>query len=202
MPPNKFYRWIKFLDRIKYFYRGELTHETHSQALRELADPNALKRRKIKQMHTTNNYVGTHPDIVKFWRIFHKDMEKRNIPIRAFEFKRSHDRQNELYKEGRSFAKGGMSAHNYGLAVDVISTTKAWSLSKKQWDLFIAIGYEAARKANIKIKNGSEFKNLYDPAHWELLNWKEIASPKIVVLTEKQQENRARYLAVKAQLKK
>lgn len=115
MPPNKFYRWIKFLDRIKYFYRGELTHETHSQALRELADPNALKRRKIKQMHTTNNYVGTHPDIVKFWRIFHKDMEKRNIPIRAFEFKRSHDRQNELYKEGRSFAKGAVlrSGHRH-----------------------------------------------------------------------------------------
>jgi hypothetical protein len=56
------------------------------------------------------------------------------------------------------------------MAVDIIHATRAWNLSKKEWDCIGAIGKEIARKRNIKLDWGGEW-NFYDPAHWEIDEW-------------------------------
>lgn len=198
-PLIKWWSWIRFLDRIHYYNREEINvHKDHTAAMRSLADPEAMKLFKYKQAHTTLDWRGVHPDIKKFWDRFHKAMIKRNIPIRAFELKRSHERQTQLYRDGRSKAIAGMSAHNYGMAIDIIHSKLAWNCSKKQFDCIIAIGKECARKCNIKITNGGDW-DFYDPCHWELTNWKEIAQPKIKILTEREKEIKRR---IKINMKK
>jgi len=191
-PPNKWFRWIRFLDRIHYFNREEpLVHKDHIEAMRSLADPEAMKQFKYKQMHTTLDFEGVHPDIIKFWKSVHKAMKLRDIPVRAFELKRSHARQQELYDKGVSKAVPGQSAHNYGCAIDIIHSKKAWNLSKKQWDCMVAIQKECARKCNVKLISGDDW-DFWDPAHWELKNWRQICAPQIRVLTKKQLETQAR----------
>ena len=191
-PQSKWWRWIRFLDRIHYYNRDEINvHKDHTAAMRSLADPQAMEMFKYKQAHTTLDWEGVHPDIKKFWDRFHKAMIKRNIPVRVFELRRSHKRQTELYNKKRSQAKAGESAHNYGMAIDIIHAKFAWNCSKKQFDCIIAIGKECARKCNIKITSGGDW-DFYDPCHWELTNWKEQLQPKIKILTKREKERQKR----------
>ena len=169
-PPTKFLRWIRFIDRIQFCHRDELVHRTHVEASRSLAEPNASKSLWVKIQQTENDYRGVHPDIVEFWKAFSKAMKRRNIPIRAFEFVRTAERQQELYEKGRRKASAGFGAHQYGMAVDIIHATRGWNLSKKEWDCIGAIGKEIARKRNIKLDWGGDW-NFYDPAHWEIDEW-------------------------------
>ena len=169
-PPSKFLRWIRFIDRIQFWHRDELVHKTHVEAARSLAEPNASEKLWVKILQTENDYEGADPEIVEFWKAFSKAMKRRNIPLRAFEFVRTPERQNELYQKGRSRVQFDGS-HVRGQAVDIIHATRAWQLSKKEWDCIGAVGKEIARKRNIKVVWGGDWKTIYDPAHWELRDW-------------------------------
>lgn len=168
-PLLKFLRWVRFLDRIQY-WKG-LAHKKHRDAAIDLVDDKAHKNIHVVIDQSENEYMWVHPEIVDFWKAMHKECKARKIPIRAFEFLRSRERQDELHAQGRSNAPAGHSPHQFGLAVDIISATKAWNLSKKQWEIIGEIGKEIARKRNIKITWGGDFETLWDPAHWELTNW-------------------------------
>mgnify|MGYP001441166874 FL=1 len=170
-PQSKFLRWIRFIDRIQFWHKDELVHRTHVEAARSLAEPNASKQLWVKILQTENDYVGVDPEIVEFWKAFSKAMKRRNIPIRAFEFLRSPERQQELYNKGRSKVQFDGS-HQHGKACDIIHATRAWQLSKKEWDCIGSVGKEIARKRNIKITWGGDWISIYDPAHWELKDWR------------------------------
>lgn len=117
-------------------------------------------------------WTGVHPDIIEFTRKFIKELERRGIPMYAFELMRTPERQNNLLANGRSKAKAWSSPHQYGCAVDIVSHTKYWDLTPKQWDVLGAIGKEIARKMNVELTWGGDWK-FYDPAHWQLTNWRE-----------------------------
>lgn len=173
-PLLRLLQWTWLKDRVRCGVHH--MHKTYEEAALSLIDQDTETKRK-KRVEQDINYDGVHPDIVTFWKAMKKECDKRNISVRAFEFVRSMDKQEYYYKTGRSKARAGRSAHNIGglglsAAVDIISTERAWDLTKKEWDILITIGKEVARKKRIKIVNGSEFKTLYDPAHWELEGWR------------------------------
>lgn len=72
----------------------------------------------------------------------------------------------------------GRSPHQFGMAVDIAHLTRAWDLTAKEWAVIGLIGKEVARKRKIRIVWGGDFKSIYDPAHWELADWKERAGLK------------------------
>ena len=119
--------------------------------------------------------VGADPLIVEFERKFVKALKAYGIPFFAHEFVRDEARQNEFKERGVSRAAWGQSAHNFGCAVDIIHSTRGWQLSELEWNVIGLIGQETARKMNLKIKWGGDFKSLYDPAHWELEGWENVA---------------------------
>lgn len=173
-PLLKLLHWERLKDRFQCVAHN--AHKTYEAAALSLIDKDTDTKRK-KRIEQDINYDGVHPDIITFWKGMQKECQKRNISVRAFEFVRSMDKQEYYYKTGRSKAPPGRSPHNIGglgisAAVDVISTERAWDLTKKEWDILITIGYEVARKKKIKVVNGSEFSKLYDPAHWELRDWR------------------------------
>lgn len=67
----------------------------------------------------------------------------QGLPIRMFEGFRSKERQDQLYAQGRTgpgiivtYAKGGESMHQYGLAADLVgwvSEQWTWELSEQVW---------------------------------------------------------------------
>jgi hypothetical protein len=144
-PPNKFFRWVRFLDRIQFWHTDELVHKTHVDAARSLPDAKAFRQLSTKILQTDINYHGVNPELVDFWKSMLKHMKRRNIPVFAFEFNVS------------------------GTAVDIVHATKHWNLSKKEWDMFGAMGQEIARKRNTKmIWHGSPDQPVYDPSRWEI----------------------------------
>ncbi|MDL5143945.1 M15 family metallopeptidase [Bacillus atrophaeus] len=91
----------------------------------------ALKDRPIPE--------GLHPIVKHNTEILKAAAEKKGISIVITEGFRSIEEQNELYKQGRSkkgnivtYAKGGESYHNYGLAIDFALQQKNGSLL---WDI-------------------------------------------------------------------
>lgn len=119
--------------------------------------------------------VGAHSEILEFERLFVKRLKKLGVPVFAHCVWRGEHEQNRLYVQGRSKVTYGNSAHNYGCAVDLIHGTKGWDIPEKSWAMIGHIGLELAASKGWKIQWGGTWK-FYDPAHWELANWRKRAA--------------------------
>ena len=118
------------------------------------------------------SHDGVHPDMIVFVLAFVKECGERGLPLFPIELVRDQARQDMLFRQGRSKARFGASAHNYGMAVDMVHLTRFWDMSEKQWAAIAVIGKEVARKRGLKVTWGGDW-NFYDPAHWELTDWKQ-----------------------------
>lgn len=180
--PGQLVRWLKGGGEPSRVRRLHPSHsplqtitETHQRAARSLVDRDAINTHDYLAKIVKAPRQGTHPDLVTFYMRFNAELRLRGYPFYAFEFLRDHARQKRLFDMGNSRARPGQSAHNFGLAVDVVHTQRFWDLTKEEWAIIGAIGKEAARKCNVKIAWGGDFKSLYDPAHWEIAHWRDLA---------------------------
>lgn len=96
---------------------------------------------------------------------------------------RSPERQKELLKLGTTWTLD--SAHLQGMAVDIVHGIRAWKLTDQEWSVIGSIGKEAARKANVNVewcalkRLGGVWENTNDPAHWQIIGWRERAAEKL-----------------------
>lgn len=157
---------------------------THQEAAKSLVDKEAFKNPKVLKRIDSADYSKCHPKMREFHRAFIKQTRAMGIPLFAFEIYRTPERQIELKKIGRSRAGPGSSPHQYGCAIDMISATKWWKLTKKQWEIVGVIGKEVARKRKIDIVWGGDWP--WDKPHWQLANWKDYrwASRQVSVTAE------------------
>lgn len=142
-------------------------------ALRGMVDRPFLASRKWEEQQQRAWREEAHPDILEFERCFIKRLKRQGIPAFASEVGRTAERQDELFALGHSLAKAGQSPHQYGCAVDVVHSVKGWGLANNQWALIGHIGKELATQKGIKLVWGGDFKKLYDPAHWEMADWRD-----------------------------
>lgn len=112
------------------------------------------------------------PRIRKFTLAVIEELARYGVPLRCFNIYRGEAAQNKAYVEGHSKARFGQSPHNYGLATDLIHATKGWDIPKLAWEAIHVIAAEVARRQNLPIRWGGHFTNLWDPAHYELKDWR------------------------------
>ncbi len=153
---------------------------TDAALLQRLADPDVIQTLAFNTRST--KWEGPlEPDTAKFMRAFLKALHKRGLPFYVvWAFRKQKDQQ-AAFKAGASRAQWGESPHNFGYAIDVIHFRKLYDLTNAEWVLIAAIGYEVARKLNIKVRWGGDWdgdgdiydNRLYDPAHWEIADWRE-----------------------------
>jgi hypothetical protein len=136
-------------------------------ALRGMVDWPFLKSQKWQEQQWRSNREGAHWHILDFERLFIRQCFKMGIPMFAHSLVRTHAEQTMLYVKGVSKAKAGQSWHNFGQAVDIVHSVKAWNLTDHEWRLLGHIGKEVAARNNIKVRWGGDW-SFYDPAHWEL----------------------------------
>lgn len=117
--------------------------------------------------------LGAQPHILEFEKKLVKRCFKLGIPMFAHCVNRGSEEQNRLYRAGRSKARAGESPHNFGAAADIVHGTKAWDLTRKQWGIIGHVGKELAASLGFSVEWGGDWK-FYDPAHWELSNWRDI----------------------------
>lgn len=119
------------------------------------------------------DHTGSHPDILDFAGAMSKECEKRGIPMFVHTAFRGRREQEKVHDLGHSKARFGQSPHNFGMAVDIVHYARFWELTRKEWAVIGLIGKEVARRRNIKIVWGGDWK-FYDPAHWELAEWRNL----------------------------
>lgn len=147
---------------------------SYQGALAGIVNREFLRSERYQQQQWRALRRGAHPDVLEFERLFVKRMAKLGVPVFASEVIRSPERQNELFKQGNSRAKGGQSPHQYGCAVDIVHSTMGWNMEPKAWSLMGHVGNEIIAQRGLGIQSfawGGDW-SFYDPAHWQLADWK------------------------------
>lgn len=141
--------------------------------MRAMVDKAFCNSERYSDQQGRANRVGAEPDILEFERKLIKRARKLGIPLFAHSVVRTATEQEGLYVMGRTKARAGESPHNYGAAVDLVHGTKAWNLTRKQWAILGHLGKEIATQSGLKVTWGGDWA-FYDPAHWELTDWRAI----------------------------
>lgn len=144
------------------------------EGLRDLIDKPFLNGERYRDQQLRAEAAGAHPHIVEFRAAFRRRLERVGIPMFAHEIWRDLDRQNDLFKAGHSKAKAGESPHNWGCAIDLVHSVHGWGLTEEHWKLIGHMGKELARQRGFRLEWGGDWK-FYDPAHWEVKGWREVA---------------------------
>lgn len=146
--------------------------DTFADAVKSLRDPAYAASQNWQRQQWRAVRLGAHRDIKEFERRFIKRCYKLGIPLFAHNMVRTREDQDKLFADGVSKAKGGQSAHNYGMAVDIVHGVRAWNLQPKEWQVLGHIGTELAKSMGVEVVWGGSWTTFYDPAHWELTGWK------------------------------
>ena len=119
-----------------------------------------------------NNLIGIHPDLVKVMKEAIKDTP---IDFVITEGVRTAKRQNEIFIAKKSKCDGytkksnhQIKADGFGHAVDLYPLPIQYSNAQPYIDLSKHIK-ATAKKLNIKLRWGGDFKNFIDRPHYELI---------------------------------
>lgn len=150
-----------------------------ASALRAVASVVFLRSEKYQEQQWRADRVGAHPDILDFERLLIRRMKKLNVPMFAHCVMRTDAAQASAFAVGASNFPAGKGPHRKGCAVDIIHGLKAWDLDKKTWAIIGHVGKEIAAQAGIDVVWGGDWSDPWDPAHWELRNWRDLPMPMV-----------------------
>lgn len=146
--------------------------QTYQAALRRLITPMAFQDVKFLNRKAGVDLSRLDLDLLRWVRAMARECEAMAIPLFVIEGYRDPARQAELKAKGNSKAGPGQSPHQYGFAVDLVHYGLFWNLTEKEWAVVGQLGKEVARKQNLDLTWGGDFESLWDPAHWELTDWR------------------------------
>lgn len=158
--------------------------DPHRRALLALSRPDyfAARRHEKDLMALTIHHEDAHPSVRDFTLRVLNELHRYQVPLRCFNIYRGKAAQNEAFANGNSRARWGQSPHNFGLATDLIHATEGWgqgtpsTMPRVAWEAIHVIAAEVARRMDLPIKWGGHFHNLWDPAHFELTNWRDLTN--------------------------
>ena len=123
-------------------------------------------------------YMSPAPLRLFTWR-FVRALRKKGLPFYVHTCWRDPVLQVALKKNGKSGVKSG--AHQRSSAVDIVHAVNHWEIPDDLWYYVGTLGEAVARDTNLgtgldgkplKIEWGGRWKRPYDPAHWQLSDWK------------------------------
>lgn len=104
---------------------------------------------------------------------------KRDIPLYVHTALRDQNAQTAVLKAGNSKVAYPNSAHNIGEAVDIVHGVLHWQMNEQEWQLLGVLGRLALDRLNASLRKdrklhltwGGDWK-FYDPAHWEITDYR------------------------------
>lgn len=150
---------------------------SYDEAVKRMVDRDFFRSTRWDEQQFRADLGGASPEILLFLSAFQYKLKKMGIPMFAHAVTRGKAAQTQAYVQGNSRAQYGQSPHNYGMAVDLIHSQHAWALSEKQWEIIGVLGKEVALQRGIRINwggnDGPGDRFSWDPAHWEISDWKQ-----------------------------
>jgi hypothetical protein len=113
------------------------------------------------------------PDILQFEAAFVNECRQQGIPVYAHNMFRTPDEQYDMFVRGVSKNDGSGPYAHMGFAVDIVHAIHHWNIDRRAWDIMGHIGYEVAFRLNLDMEWGGQWADPWDPAHWELADWRQ-----------------------------
>ncbi|MET2831594.1 hypothetical protein [Mesorhizobium shangrilense] len=129
------------------------------------------------QQQMRADQTGAHPVIVEFTRLLIRRLRVLDVPMYPHCVWRTKADQESAFVRGVTTVRYPDSAHNWGCATDIVHGLKHWGLTPKQWSIVGHIGFEIAHQRGFKLVWGGDDPGVndafdWDPAHWELADWR------------------------------
>lgn len=126
------------------------------------------------------DWSGSDPRLMYWAALFQEMARKRGVPLYVHTAYRGRAEQEAVNKAGNSKAGFGRSPHNIGEAVDIVHGVYHWMLTPGEWETLHVLGRLALDRVNAQLTKeqklhltwGGDFKSLYDPAHWEITDFR------------------------------
>lgn len=120
--------------------------------------------------HHRADFTGCPVELRRWYRSFYRALKAHGLPVYAHTCFRSPELQEHLRQRGLS--QLGSGAHQRAAAIDVVHGYYHWAPDRNFWRVLGVIGKQVAHTENLDLVWGGDFKTLYDPAHWELADWR------------------------------
>jgi len=163
---------------------GELSRDSipgdMQDAMRSIQDWPFLGHPTYEAQQWRAERENAHLLIVEFEQAFVKRCKVLGIPMFSHCVVRTRKMQQEVYAKGLSKNDGSKAYAHQHCAADIVHSKYAWNMNKDQWKLLGHIGKEVAHLHGIAIVWGGDWKDPYDPAHWELAQWRERAKEVLI----------------------
>jgi hypothetical protein len=155
------------------------------RAIAAMQNPGFIKTPKYKEQQWRAYRLGAHPDIVAFTTTLVARAFKLGIPLMPHCIVRTVVEQNSAYARGVSWTPGNKPYPHRAYAVDVIHGMFGWMdqpAIPHAWDVIGHLGKEVSISLGIPTTWGGDWdgdgdssdERKYDPAHFELANWREL----------------------------
>lgn len=120
------------------------------------------------------------PRLMLWAAVFVELARKRDIPLYVHCAFRTEAEQAKVNASGNSKAAYPRSPYNIGEAVGIVHGTYHWTLTRQEWEFLHVLGRRACELVNRDLKKvgqleltwGGTFKSLWDPAHWEIADYR------------------------------
>lgn len=153
-----------------------------------LKAPSAIKSSAALSQHNRADWQNADPRLMRWAALFVELARRRQIPLYVHACFRTPEQQTALQTAGRSRAKAGRSPHNIGEAVDIVHGVFHWNLTRDEWKFLHVLGQLALDRVNAPLRKadklalvwGGGFKTLYDPAHWEVEDFRKRLGPRVI----------------------
>jgi hypothetical protein len=166
-----FMRWLSPQKLMLRAMRYRKTQFKPDPRYKELQDPLYYQSTQWLNDCDRADWPACHPDIEGFTRKLFKELRRRNIPCYVHTQYRSPALQEQLRRQGNSQVSSG--PHQRGAAIDIVHAHYHWNAPSHFWDTIGSLGKQIIAANNYKIEWGGDFKTLYDPAHWQLKEWRQ-----------------------------
>lgn len=164
---------------------GQMTDSLEFEAPKRLAAPSLLNDTGTLRRHGFTDWQHVDPRLMTWAARFIEAARRRGIPLYTHSAFRTRDEQAALLKRGVSRAVWPNAPHCKGKAVDIVHAGFHWELTAQEWSFLHKLGLDVLHRYNqtlvladrLKLVWGGDFKSLYDPAHWEVADWRQAPPP-------------------------
>lgn len=162
---------------------SDIIPPTYQAAAMRLVNESTMALPGFRARHLAYEWGDPPGDLLDFRDAFLKALHGRNMPFFVHCLYRGPEAQREVQQRGNSRARFGQSPHNWSMAIDVVHYGRYWELTEKEWHVVGLIGKDVARRRKVKMTWGGDW-SFWDPAHWELSDWRERVSPLVLPISQ------------------